>query len=449
MARKIPGPIQQYRGTTAQHSTYTGPEGELTVDTTKKVVVVHDGVTAGGVPMAREDRKVTGDTHVQVNGGTEGTLASDVAVTLNMDTIAADLVSGDANNGLSVGTDNKLFAKAPDADLILREGDKILHSVEGKVAADLSMSYDQPSGVLNIIGHDGTTVVSTVTIPSSTSALKGVDLVVGKPDAAGEDIPGDYHLSIALRGDNNVWTDPIPVVVNTTKGTAGTTGFTLPMPAGATTITAARAIFNSDDKTMEGAQSPIAIAFNDTSSASIAWTVNDQVINGSLTFTPQVGLVAGTYLHFVWLLSDGGIRDTYVDVTDLIDIYTAGNGVAINSKEISVKLGTGLKFDESGNVVMDFTNVISSDADNAIKQGADGKLTVKVVSSDAGNLIRTGSDKGALLTADDLSTVIDNKVDEILAAGICADINSATAGNQIVCDNGKLFVASDYGTMGE
>ena len=176
MARLNGSPVRQYRGTTAQHSTYTGPEGELTVDTTKKVVVVHDGATAGGVPMAREDRKVTGDTHVQVNGGTEGTLASDVAVTLNMDTIAADLVSGDANNGLSVGTDNKLFAKAPDADLILREGDKILHSVEGKVAADLSMSYDQPSGVLNIIGHDGTTVVSTVTIPSSTSAGGGYEL---------------------------------------------------------------------------------------------------------------------------------------------------------------------------------------------------------------------------------------------------------------------------------
>ena len=176
MARLNGSPVRQFRGTTAQHSTYTGPAGELTVDTTKKVVVVHDGATAGGVPMAREDRKVTGDTHVQVNGGTEGTLASDVAVTLNMDTIAADLVSGDANNGLSVGTDNKLFAKAPDADLILREGDKILHSVEGKVAADLSMSYDQPSGVLNILGHDGTTVVSTVTIPSSTSAGGGYEL---------------------------------------------------------------------------------------------------------------------------------------------------------------------------------------------------------------------------------------------------------------------------------
>jgi hypothetical protein len=44
------------RGTTAQHSTFTGAEAELTVDTTKNQVVVHDGATAGGVPLLREDR---------------------------------------------------------------------------------------------------------------------------------------------------------------------------------------------------------------------------------------------------------------------------------------------------------------------------------------------------------------------------------------------------------
>ncbi len=42
------------RGTTTQHATFTGEEGEVTVDTTKDTVVVHDGSTAGGVPMARE-----------------------------------------------------------------------------------------------------------------------------------------------------------------------------------------------------------------------------------------------------------------------------------------------------------------------------------------------------------------------------------------------------------
>lgn len=51
MARNNSSPIQQFRGTTAQHKTYKGLPGELTVDTDKHVVVVHDGLTAGGHPM--------------------------------------------------------------------------------------------------------------------------------------------------------------------------------------------------------------------------------------------------------------------------------------------------------------------------------------------------------------------------------------------------------------
>jgi len=43
--------IQRRRGTTVQHSTFTGAVGEVTVDTTKNTVVVHDGSTAGGFPI--------------------------------------------------------------------------------------------------------------------------------------------------------------------------------------------------------------------------------------------------------------------------------------------------------------------------------------------------------------------------------------------------------------
>ena len=46
--------LQLRRGTTAQHSTFTGLAGEVTVDTTKDTVVVHDGSTAGGIPLATE-----------------------------------------------------------------------------------------------------------------------------------------------------------------------------------------------------------------------------------------------------------------------------------------------------------------------------------------------------------------------------------------------------------
>lgn len=55
--------IKRRRGTTAQHETFVGALAELTVDTDKNTVVVHDGATAGGHPLAPESL---------VPGGTEG-----------------------------------------------------------------------------------------------------------------------------------------------------------------------------------------------------------------------------------------------------------------------------------------------------------------------------------------------------------------------------------------
>ena len=65
----MPFAFQRRRGTTAQHASFTGLLGELTVDTDKDVVVVHDGSTAGGFPLAKQ-RATTGTT-----SGTTYTLA--------------------------------------------------------------------------------------------------------------------------------------------------------------------------------------------------------------------------------------------------------------------------------------------------------------------------------------------------------------------------------------
>jgi len=42
------------RGTTAEHASFTGAPAEITIDTDKETVVVHDGVTVGGNPLATE-----------------------------------------------------------------------------------------------------------------------------------------------------------------------------------------------------------------------------------------------------------------------------------------------------------------------------------------------------------------------------------------------------------
>jgi hypothetical protein len=44
--------IKYRRGTTTQHAVFTGVQGELTVDTVRNVVIVHDGATPGGWPAA-------------------------------------------------------------------------------------------------------------------------------------------------------------------------------------------------------------------------------------------------------------------------------------------------------------------------------------------------------------------------------------------------------------
>lgn len=50
MARQL----QLRKGNTSQHNSFTGAIGEVTVDTDKKTIVVHDGVTQGGSPLATE-----------------------------------------------------------------------------------------------------------------------------------------------------------------------------------------------------------------------------------------------------------------------------------------------------------------------------------------------------------------------------------------------------------
>ncbi len=73
------------RGTTTQHASFTGAEGEVTIDTTKDTAVVHDGSQAGGRPLAREDMSnvpagtILG-TQLENSGVTAGAYGSSSAI---------------------------------------------------------------------------------------------------------------------------------------------------------------------------------------------------------------------------------------------------------------------------------------------------------------------------------------------------------------------------------
>lgn len=54
--------IQIRRGTTTEHASFTGAIGEVTMDTDKKTIFVHDGETLGGIQLARADEIPTDTT---------------------------------------------------------------------------------------------------------------------------------------------------------------------------------------------------------------------------------------------------------------------------------------------------------------------------------------------------------------------------------------------------
>ena len=64
--------VKYRRGTTTQHTTFVGVDGEMTVDTDSHVVVVHDGSRAGGWPMANAVAVNTQIASLQANAGAQG-----------------------------------------------------------------------------------------------------------------------------------------------------------------------------------------------------------------------------------------------------------------------------------------------------------------------------------------------------------------------------------------
>ena len=91
------------RGSTSQHSSFTGAEGEVTVDTDKDVLVVNDGSTAGGHPLAAEDMSNVSSASIA------GRLATDSIAPAKIAAGALDtdvtIVSANITNGTIVNED--------------------------------------------------------------------------------------------------------------------------------------------------------------------------------------------------------------------------------------------------------------------------------------------------------------------------------------------------------
>ena len=119
--------VQRRRGTSTQHTSFTGAEGEISVNTTNKSIHVHDGLTAGGVEAARAD--LTNVSDANLNAALAGNTLSSLTITsvdINGGTIDGAVIGG---SSAAAGTFTTVTASG---DVTI--ADKIVHSGDTNTA---------------------------------------------------------------------------------------------------------------------------------------------------------------------------------------------------------------------------------------------------------------------------------------------------------------------------
>jgi len=137
------------RGTTAQNSTYTGPVGEVVVDTTLKTLRVQDGVTPGGWPL--ESSGLTGN--LSANSLTLlGTTASTNNATGALTVAGGAGIAGNLNIG-QLGTSFHNIQ----GNVVLGYGANIIASADTILTINLNNTVPQIAGnnVIHVSGAEG------------------------------------------------------------------------------------------------------------------------------------------------------------------------------------------------------------------------------------------------------------------------------------------------------
>ncbi len=99
------------RGNTTKNNAYTGSDGELTVDRTKKTLIVHDGINAGGSPLATEEsvnnviQELENKVDINENITTQGNLFNGLNQLVKLDSSGKlPAIDGSQLTGVSSGS---------------------------------------------------------------------------------------------------------------------------------------------------------------------------------------------------------------------------------------------------------------------------------------------------------------------------------------------------------
>ena len=235
------------RGSTTQHASFTGAEGEVTIDTTKDTAVVHDGSQAGGRPLAREDMSNVSSASIAGQLGTDsiattkimgGALPTDVTVT-NANVVSNAAIAGTkvspnfgSQNVVTTGT-LSTGAMTAGQTVSIEGTSPTLNLTDSNANSDFQLKVDgghfdikdvtNNTGRLNI-QSDGTTTVSgnlnassgldvtgnitcTGTVDGRDVASDGSKLDGIESGATADQTAAEIRTLVESASDSNVFTD--------------------------------------------------------------------------------------------------------------------------------------------------------------------------------------------------------------------------------------------------
>ena len=163
------------RGTTTQHASFTGAEGEVTIDTTKDTAVVHDGSQAGGRPLAREDMS--------------NVSSASIAGRLGTDSIAVDKIAGG-----TLPSDVKVIT----ANI----NDSQINNAKIGANAQIQLSKLETITSNRIVGND-----SGNAVPKELTAAEVRTIINVENGATGDQTNAEIRAAVEAASDSNVFTD--------------------------------------------------------------------------------------------------------------------------------------------------------------------------------------------------------------------------------------------------
>ena len=184
------------RGTTTQHGSFTGAEGEVTIDTTKDTAVVHDGSQAGGRPLAREDMNNVSSANILgriSNGDIVGTKLENSGVTAGSygSSSAIPIVTVDAQGLVTAAS-----TTAIDSTTIANGTSNVAVANNGDITTTRSGTARL------VVDNAGVDVTGTLDVSGQTNVNSGV-LRLGTADTASGHLNSYEVMTFNIDSDND------------------------------------------------------------------------------------------------------------------------------------------------------------------------------------------------------------------------------------------------------